>query len=348
ILINGEILDSCVVQEDGSYSLNFTLPSQESSDSVLEIQLMDTISGEMLPISSFIIPGEQPFPWMMLMFGSIIAASAALGLATEVGKFAFLLFFLPLYTKLKKDEVLDTYTRGKIHGYIMANPGEHYNAIKRALGMNNGSLAYHLNVLEKEDLVKSKTNGMYKRFYPRDMIIPNGGPVHLTEAQKLIIKNIEETPGISQKDIAALLGISASTVNYHITRLVEMNAVRTEKKGIGVKYFKTPMSIEHMVAVTSPAAMPVPEETLPPVSEKILPPVPEKTPPKIVESIDCPGCEMLLEPEMKSCPFCDHVIEPEDPEAQKKREFLERLDKAYKDGKITESAYEKNRKKFGS
>ncbi|MCK5398126.1 MAG: winged helix-turn-helix transcriptional regulator, partial [Thermoplasmata archaeon] len=332
ILINGEILDSCVVQEDGSYSLDFTLPSGASEDSVLEIQLLDTISGEMLPISTFIIPGEQPFPWLLLMFGSIIGASLALGLATEVGKFSLLLIFLPLYTKLKKDEVLDTYTRGKIHGYIMANPGEHYNAIKRALGMNNGSLAYHLNVLEKEDLVKSKTSGMYKRFYPRDMIIPNGGPVHLTEAQKLILKNIEETPGISQKDIAALLGVSASTVNYHITRLVEMNAVRTERKGIGVKYFKTPMSIEHMVTVTSPIATPSPEEA----------------PPEPIESIDCPGCEMLIESGMKNCPFCNHVMEPENPEIQKKRQLLERLDKAYKDGKITESAYQRNLKKFGS
>ena len=336
ILIDGEIVDSCVVQEDGSYSLAFILPSGGSADSVLEIQLLDTISGEVLPISSFIIPGEQPFPWFMIMIGSIICASAALGLATEVGKFSILLFFLPLYTKLKKDEVLDTYTRGKIHGYIMANPGEHYNAIKRALGMNNGSLAYHLNVLEKEDLVKSKTNGMYKRFYPKDMILPNGGPIYLTEAQKLIIKNIEETPGISQKDIAALLGISASTVNYHITRLVEMNAVRTERKGIGVKYYKTPMSLDHFVAVTSAPSHPPAQ------------PMPEEPQSKAVESIDCPNCEMLIEPDMKNCPFCDHTLESEDPETQKKREFLERLDKAYKEGRISESAYQKNREKFGS
>jgi len=334
ILIDGEILDSCVVQEDGSYSLDFILPSRNSADSVLEIQLLDTISGEMLPISSYVIPGEQPFPWLLFMFGSIIGASAALGLATEVGKFGLLLVLLPLYTKLKKDEVLDTYTRGKIHGYIMANPGEHYNAIKRALGMNNGSLAYHLNVLEKEELVKSKTNGIYKRFYPKDMIIPNGGQIHLTEAQKLILKNIEETPGISQKDIAALLGVSASTINYHITKLVEMNAVRTERKGIGVRYYKTPMSVDHFVSVNSAPA------------PALAPPVTEEPPVRPVE--ECPGCEMIIEPDMKKCPFCNTALEPEDPEAQKKREFLERLEKAHEEGRISESAYLKNRKKFGS
>ena len=144
--------------------------------------------------------------------------------------------------------------------------------------------------------------------------------------------DIEETPGISQKDIAALMGISASTVNYHISKLVEMNAVRREKKGIGVRYYKTPISVEHMVAMTT---VPVPMTAM---DEQ----------PEIGENIDCQGCGMMIEPNMKNCPFCDLPLEPEYPEDKEKREMLERLDKAYKEGKISKDMYLRNKEKFGS
>ncbi|MCK4758097.1 MAG: PKD domain-containing protein [Thermoplasmata archaeon] len=240
LLFNGEVIELIPVREDGSFELEFTVPMLEDRDNRLELELRDNIAGESQILNSLIIPtphGKDPITWAFILFGSVIATSAALGLATEVGKYAFLLFFIPLYSKLKKDKILDTYTRGKIHGYIMANPGEHYNAIKRALDINNGSLAYNLNVLEKEGIIKSKTDGMYKRFYPSDMNIPNGGPANLSEAQKQIIRNIKDTPGISQKDIAALMGLSASTINYHIAKLEEMDYVKKEKKGMRVQYY---------------------------------------------------------------------------------------------------------------
>jgi predicted transcriptional regulator len=167
--------------------------------------------------------------------GAVGAALAAIN-ATELGRYKFLCFILPLYTKLRKEEVLDHYVRGKIHGYVLANPGDHYSSIRKALDLTNSSLTYHLRVLEKEELIKSQRDGMYKRFYPIGAKFPdNGGP--FTLVQQRIIGAITETPGICQKDIASTLGVSSSTVNYHIEKLIQQGIVEARRKGMRMTYY---------------------------------------------------------------------------------------------------------------
>jgi|GEM_PF-2920194 len=236
-LLNGLELARTYVWDDGTYLLDFVLPSMEEGDNLLEIHLVDEIGGDVLQLDSMILASEAPFPWIPVIFGAAITGAVLLALATEIGKYSLLLLLIPLYTKLRKDQVLNLYVRGQIHGYILANPGEHYNAIKRALNINNGSLAYHLHVLEKEEIIKSRNSGMYKRFYPVGMVIQNAGDEELSEVQNLILAKIVETPGITQKDISSLIGISPSTVNYHINRLSDMDRVRQERKGKWAKYY---------------------------------------------------------------------------------------------------------------
>ncbi|MEW5760242.1 MAG: winged helix-turn-helix transcriptional regulator, partial [Candidatus Thermoplasmatota archaeon] len=155
---------------------------------------------------------------------------------TELGKYNFFtFFFVPLYTKLRREKILDHYTRGKIHGYIIANPGEHYNAIKSALGINNGTLAYHLTVLLREGYIVASSDRLYKRFYPVGMKIPNGK--QLSYAQKLILEIVKANPGISQIDIANKLNTSIQVINYHIKILVEGNILHVERVGKATKLY---------------------------------------------------------------------------------------------------------------
>ncbi|UCG69436.1 MAG: winged helix-turn-helix transcriptional regulator [Thermoplasmata archaeon] len=169
------------------------------------------------------------------------AAAGTIGIigvisSTEIGKYKFLSAILPLYTKLNREEILDHYTRGKIHGYILANPGDNYNSIRKALDISNGSFAYHLHVLEREGVIKSKRDGVYKRFYPQEMKVPANNS-HLKEIQKLIIKKVKETPGMSQKDIANFLGVASSTIHYHVQGLIESDLIESKRMGRKVRYF---------------------------------------------------------------------------------------------------------------
>ena len=161
---------------------------------------------------------------------SALAVLGAFG-ATEFGKYKLLTFlFVPLYVRLKRDEVLDNYIRGKIHGYIIANPGDHYNSIRDALELSNGILAHHLHTLEREGLVQSMRDGMYRRFWPANAKLPPEDEGHFN-IQKRIVAVVRNSPGISQKEIAEKVGVSGPTVNYHISVLASARMIRVEKVG---------------------------------------------------------------------------------------------------------------------
>lgn len=161
---------------------------------------------------------------------------AVLGFAlTETGKYkllSFLLLLIPLYTRIQKEDVLDQFVRGEIYGYIKANPGVHYNQIIRELDVKNGTLSYHLHMLEKTGMVKSRKEGFrYRAFYPTGIKFPKEERYRLTELQTNIIKLIKENEGISQKKIARALDVKHQTINYNVKILQHTGLVRLRKKG---------------------------------------------------------------------------------------------------------------------
>jgi uncharacterized membrane protein/DNA-binding MarR family transcriptional regulator len=198
-------------------------------------------------------PPEEP-----VMTPAVAQASVAIVLTvgilsllggTETGKYAFLtLIFIPLYTKIKKDRVLDHYLRGKIHGYIIANPGEHYNAIKEQLEITNGALSYHLRVLEREGYVRSRMDGIYKRFYPSDMKLPTTQR-NISSFQEVILTIVKNNQGLSQKDIAKRIGASSQVINYHIKILEESELIKVDRSRRKSKVY----------AIDAPAPVVVPD-----------------------------------------------------------------------------------------
>jgi predicted transcriptional regulator len=227
----------------GSSSHSFAKPG----DYKITINVTEGASGRLLGTSSMQVhvnaksvpaPATNYVPFWMLgiMLVVVIGFAGFLG-GTEIGLYMLFPLLSLLYSKIQQDQVLDNYTRGQIHGYIVANPGDHYNSIRSALKLNNGTLAYHLKRLESENIVKSRPDGVYRRFYPVEMRVPEGDTSGLTDVQRVIIDKIRETPGISQKDIAGLLNVSAATVNYHMETLQDRKFVRRERAGMRVRYY---------------------------------------------------------------------------------------------------------------
>jgi uncharacterized membrane protein/DNA-binding MarR family transcriptional regulator len=166
---------------------------------------------------------------------SLVLLAGALCGGTEYGKYWFMsLLFVPLYSKIRKDDILDHFVRGQVYGYIKANPGEHYNSIKKALSLKNGTLVYHLKTLEREEFIKSIIDGRFKRFYPREMKVPEPSDemvLRMNHIQHEILKIIRENPGISQKEIAGRIGLSTPTVHYHINIMMSARVINVKRVG---------------------------------------------------------------------------------------------------------------------
>jgi DNA-binding MarR family transcriptional regulator len=180
--------------------------------------------------------------WMKEPEGAAVTASTSLSVftigliaLTETGKYKFLALLpllIPMYTRIQKEDVLDQFVRGQIYGYIKTNPGVHYNQIRRGMGIKNGTLSYHLSVLEKTELIKSRREGLkYRAFYPTGMKFPQNERFRLTELQISILDIIKENEGLNQKEIAKKLDKKPQTINYNIKVLEQADLIEVVKRG---------------------------------------------------------------------------------------------------------------------
>jgi predicted transcriptional regulator len=229
--------------EARSYTFEFTLT--DPVDHMVQVDLFRQ-DGELMDTEKVLInvlgavqePEDTGLPEVTTTAVAAAGFVVILGAlaATEVGKVSLLGLLVPLYTKLKKEDVLEQFTRGKIYGYILANPGDHYNSIQKALDIPNGTFAYHLRVLEKEGFIRSARYGTRKCFFPASMRVPAEDDT-LKASQRLIVEKILEEPGISQRDIAESLGVSSATISYHIKGLLRLGLVETERRGMRLAYY---------------------------------------------------------------------------------------------------------------
>jgi predicted transcriptional regulator len=168
---------------------------------------------------------------VIALASTIFTMALIIGLV-ESFKIKFLsLFFVPLYSRIKKDEVLDNFTRGAIFGFIVANPGAHYNLIKQELMLNNGAIIYHLDILERKGYISSEKAGIFKKYYPKGFKKEGGILETLTDLQRRIFHEIEASPGVSQKEIANRMNITARALNYHIKTLLKGQLIMLERVG---------------------------------------------------------------------------------------------------------------------
>jgi predicted transcriptional regulator len=176
-------------------------------------------------------------PWEAAAAGTILVAIGALFAQTEVGRWGLVTLFLPLYTKLRKDKILDQRTRGLIQGYILANPGCNYTLLRDNLALADGTLTYHLQVLEREGFVYSIREGLFRCFYPTGLPPPRRGKLHLSDTQADIVRICKRIPGITVGEIATAMSRRPNVISYHLKLLREGGLITLEEDGRHVRVY---------------------------------------------------------------------------------------------------------------
>jgi predicted transcriptional regulator len=173
---------------------------------------------------------------VMGILTTVTILSAAFFISTENGKYAAFKLIFPLYTRVKKEEVLNHEVRELVYDYVQTHPGEHFRAILTKLGLTNGTLIHHLQTLERQEFIKSERDGPFKRFYPtgrqftEDVLEING-------IQKKILDEVTAHPGLTQKDLAIHLQTSPPTINYHIKALRGVRLINIKRDGKNTRCF---------------------------------------------------------------------------------------------------------------
>ncbi|MDP6155005.1 MAG: winged helix-turn-helix transcriptional regulator [Candidatus Thermoplasmatota archaeon] len=159
----------------------------------------------------------------------VIVLTVIYGLGTESTKYSMLSVFVPLYSKMMREDILSHATREKVYHFVKNHPGEHYRSILESLELKNGTLSYHLKTLEKREFIVSKKDGPYRRFYLHGS--PSKQKVYINGLRKKLYDFILKNPGLSQKEIAKMMKCTSPTVNYHVNNMVNQGLVDITRKG---------------------------------------------------------------------------------------------------------------------
>jgi DNA-binding MarR family transcriptional regulator len=180
----------------------------EPPDAVVDIT-MSAVTGPDVPT-----PTTSPTP-PYLLYGAV---AAILVIASMV-----------MYSKIKRDNLLKHAVRQRIHEYVKENPGAHYRAILDDLELSMGVLTYHLNRLEKAEYLRSRQDGMYRRFFVTGR--KTEVKFFLSDVQESILSTIRTHQGISQTRIAERIGVTRKVVNYHVKILDQAGLIYMEDRG---------------------------------------------------------------------------------------------------------------------
>jgi len=128
----------------------------------------------------------------------------------------------------------------KILQFIQKNPGCHLREIKRVLDMSMGTIQYHLNLLEKEGKIISEKQHLYKNYFAAGMFKQNEKNilnVLKIETSRDIIMFIIEKSSPTQSEIVEKLDLSAASVSWSLSRLIESGMIGERKDGKFKRYY---------------------------------------------------------------------------------------------------------------
>src|SRR3989454_1256454 len=126
--------------------------------------------------------------------------------------------------------------RGALGSCAPRTGGSSFSQVREAVGLQNGVAAYHLGVLERQGLVRSKTRRRHRWYYPDgDATLWHELP--LSPLQSSLLDEVRRRPGVGVRELARHVDRRTSSVAYNVKALARDGVLRTEQKGRKLRCF---------------------------------------------------------------------------------------------------------------
>lgn len=137
------------------------------------------------------------------------------------------------------EDALELESRRKIYERIGKVPGIHFRELNRRLKIPMGVIEYHLKYLEDHELIVSRREGRYKRYFIIGKLGSRDKELLALLRQKMprhILMHLLLHPKTSHKKLRKLLSISASTLSFHLSKLTDADLIDQVKAGRKFQY----------------------------------------------------------------------------------------------------------------
>jgi len=125
-------------------------------------------------------------------------------------------------------------TRKRVYDLVVQNPGVHLREIERRTNLPLGVVRYHLDRLQREELIYPQEDRYFKRFFPKNRLpnVPTDTfAVLRQESLRRIVLLLLSKPGSTHHTLMDELGLPASTLSTYLSILVRKNVVKRERSG---------------------------------------------------------------------------------------------------------------------
>jgi len=153
--------------------------------------------------------------------------------------------------------------RHRIYACIRDHPGIAPAEIARATGINRGTVHYHLSCLRDAGLVGILRRKGRAGYFRNGDCNPTEKAMYLhlnNDIRRQILALLLEKPGITQSEIADIMGIARSTAAWHLQKLAADELVESDRDGRTVHYALTCEALAFSGALSSWGTLFLPED----------------------------------------------------------------------------------------
>ena len=138
----------------------------------------------------------------------------------------------------------ESLVRNDLVDLISFNPGINLTSIRSELQLSQGAVSYHLRRLEKGGIIYSHKGMKERRYYPASMGFNQVERQSVMDEARSIIANptgeriidILQRGEATQSDIVKEIGVSPSTIHWHMERMEKAGIIRKMRAGRKVVY----------------------------------------------------------------------------------------------------------------
>lgn len=146
-------------------------------------------------------------------------------------------------------------TRERIRSAIAADPGIHFRALGRSLGLPPGQIQHHVRRLRRSDAVVEEAHGGRTHYYPPtfDAWERRAIAALRRETARDVVVHLLEHGDSRPAAVAESVGVARSTLEWHLETLVEAGVVE-KRRGDGNRVTLVPVRSEEAARLLATVA----------------------------------------------------------------------------------------------